>query len=77
MDLKEATKILNNLVMYCRFNKKKEYTEEQLFNAIEYFASNKFIQIEKIEELIENESLNISGFECISVKDVQELLEEK
>ncbi len=31
----------------------------------------------KIEELIENESINISGFECISVEDIQELLEDK
>ena len=53
MDLKKATKILNNLVMYCRFNEEKKYTDEQLFNAIEYFAFNKFIPVKKIENEIE------------------------
>ncbi len=51
MNLKEATKILKNLVMYCRFNEEKNYTDEQLFNAIEYFAFNKFIPVEKIANL--------------------------
>ena len=51
MDLKEATKILNNFIMYCRFNEERKYTDEQLFNAIEYFAFNKFILAKKIEDV--------------------------
>ena len=31
----------------------------------------------KIEKLIENETIDISGFECISVEDLQELGEGK
>ena len=29
----------------------------------------------KIEETIKNESINISGFKCIAVEDIQEILE--
>lgn len=34
-------------------------------------------RIAKIKDLIENETINISGFECIAVEDLEELLEEK
>ena len=33
-------------------------------------------RIAKIKDLIENETINISGFECIAVEDLEELLEE-
>lgn len=32
---------------------------------------------QKVKDLIENETINISGFECIAVEDLEELLEEK
>ena len=32
---------------------------------------------QKVKELIKNETINISGFECIAVEDLKELLEEK
>lgn len=31
---------------------------------------------QKIRDLIENETINISGFECIAVEDLKKLLEE-
>ena len=31
----------------------------------------------KIKDLIENETINVSGFECIAVEDLEELLEDK
>lgn len=31
----------------------------------------------KIKDLIENETINISGFKCIEVEDIEELLEDK
>lgn len=34
-------------------------------------------RIAKIKDLIENETINISGFECIAVEDLEKLLEEK
>ena len=34
-------------------------------------------RIAKIKDLIENETINISGFECIAVEDVKKLLEDK
>ena len=33
-------------------------------------------RIAKIKDLIENETINIGGFECIAVEDLEELLEE-
>ena len=32
---------------------------------------------QKVKDLIENETINISGFECIAVEDLEELLEDK
>ena len=37
---------------------------------------NQFIPKQKVKDLIENETINISGFECIAVEDLEELLEE-
>ena len=52
--------------------------EEKYFNKIYgYHMKYNFIPKKKIEELIENESIDISGFKCISVEDIQELLEDK
>ena len=36
---------------------------------------NGYIHTDKIRKLIANETINISGFECIAVEDLQELLE--
>ena len=38
---------------------------------------NGFIPKQKVKDLIKDEIINISGFECIPVEDIQELLEEK
>ena len=38
---------------------------------------NQFIPKQKVKDLIENETINISGFECIAVEDLEELLEDK
>lgn len=35
------------------------------------------IPAQKVKDLIENKSINISGFECIAVEDLEELLEDK
>ena len=34
-------------------------------------------RIAKIKDLIKNKTINISGFECIAVEDIEELLEDK
>ena len=35
-----------------------------------------YILKQKVKNLIKNETINISGFECIAVEDLEELLEE-
>lgn len=36
-----------------------------------------FIPVQKVKDLIKNETINISGFECIAVEDIEELMEDK
>ncbi len=38
---------------------------------------SQFVSKQKVKDLIENETINISGFECIAVEDLEELLEEE
>lgn len=52
------------------------YTAKQLKN-VEENQNKYFINKQKVKDLIENETINISGFECIAVEDLEELLEEK
>ena len=62
---------IENLPSYKMFGVKK------LSRGIIVLTKEEVVPKKKIEELIENESINISGFECISVEDIQELLEGK
>ena len=54
--------------------KDQEEANKQL--DLDYVDKN-FIPKQKIKELIENETINISGFECIAVEDLIELTEDK
>ena len=36
-----------------------------------------WIPKEKVKELIKNETIDISGFECIAVEDIEKLVEDK
>ena len=49
---------------------------EVMNKSYEEFMSN-YINKQVVIELIENETIDISGFECIAVEDLQELLETK
>lgn len=62
----------------------KELEEENRIYALngsnielEMHIKNNYIPKQKVKDLIENETINISGFECIAVEDLEELLEEK
>ena len=35
------------------------------------------IPIQKVKDLIKNETIDISGFECIAVEDLEKLMEDK
>lgn len=45
-------------------------------NTEPYVRGNIVKHSKNIIDLIENETINISGFECIAVEDLEELLEE-
>lgn len=38
---------------------------------------SQFVSKQKVKDLIKNETINISGFECIAVEDIRKLLENK
>lgn len=42
-----------------------------------YFSDKDYISKDKIKELLENEIIDISGFRCIAVEDIENLLEDK
>jgi len=44
---------------------------------IEERIRNKFVSKDKIKAMLENEIINISGFECVAKEDVQSLLEKE
>lgn len=36
-----------------------------------------YIPVQKVKDLIKNETINISNFECIAVEDLEKLMEDK
>ena len=53
-------------------NKRKDTFVEMAKKVIE----NSILK-QEVKELIKNETINISGFECIAVEDIRKLLEDK
>ena len=86
IELEEAIKFLDNMRNTIKENKlffdedniqvKIGIKTEQAIETLLHVVKNS-IPKKKIEELIENEIINISGFECIAVEDIQELLKEE
>lgn len=54
-----------------------KYEEMELHEVINETLQNDYIEKDKIKEIIENEKINISGLEVITVEDLEELLEGK
>lgn len=65
--LKTATQI--------QVENQQHYIIQQKINLLEKKLKNS-IPTQKVKDLIINETINISGFECIAVEDLEELLEE-
>ena len=55
--------------------KLREYGDLDNIDFEEYMSQ--FISKQKAKDLIENETINISGFKCIAVEDLEKLLEDK
>ena len=51
-------------------------TDESIKEALIEFEKD-YISKQKVKDLIINETINISGFECIAVEDLKKLLKEK
>ena len=64
--LKTATQI--------KVENQQQYIIQEKINLLKKKLENS-IPKQKVKELIKNETINISGFECIAVEDLQELLE--
>lgn len=55
-----------------------QLTDEQYRNLVDVIRKEVKKEFEqKVKDLIKNETINISGFECIAAEDLKELLEEK
>lgn len=73
--------ISNQLAITHLIEKIKELEEEN--KHLKYLYDNcckcllDTIEKQKVKDLIKNETIDIFGFECIAVEDVEELLEEK
>ena len=70
--IKQNVKKLQNRIK--ELEAKLEKANKQL--DLDYVDKN-YIPKQEVKDLIKNETINISGFECIPVEDIQELLEEK
>ena len=55
----------------------KMYGIQRLSNGITVLTKDEVISKQKLKDLIENETINISGFECIAVEDIEKLLKDK
>ena len=87
MELEEAKNILRSFVRYYRFNEKKTFTEQELAQAIEYFAFDDLVPKKKIEDKhnkfkrqyedeLEKNSIKAFILKC-QIEILQELLEDK
>ena len=70
--IKQNVKKLQNRIK--ELEAKLEKANKQL--DLDYVDKN-YIPKQKVIDLIENETINISGFECIAVEDLIELTEDK
>ena len=67
------------LDLYNKEKEKREISEENhkvLSLDLVLEINKKYISKDKIKELIENELIDISGFRCIAVEDIENLLED-
>ena len=71
-ELKRVKELYEDLKIKNNFRIVGKYGEVKL----EELLKNDFIPKQKVKKLIKNETINISGFECIAVEDIEELLEE-
>ena len=67
---------------YCPKVEKIKELEEALLkvkdkNTTLFITCRNSIPKQEVKDLIKNGTINISGFECIAVEDIEELLEEK
>ena len=76
--------ISNQTAITHLIEKIKELEEENKIYALngdnvnlEIYIKNNYIPVQKVKDLIKNETINISDFECIAVEDLEKLMEDK
>ena len=70
--MKTALEYQNSIITDILHKKEVEHLKKY----IKYLKENS-IPVQKVKDLIKNETINISGFECIAVEDIEELMEDK
>ena len=81
---RKLVKYLEQLEFKVKANKKEhEYDVEMIDNvkgeAVKLYKEINRLNaiLDKVTDLIKNKTINISGFECIAVEDLQDIIEEK
>ena len=74
---KETLEIVNALKDILLERKQDKKRIEELEEKNRVLCEEYCPRIAKIKDLIKNETINISGFECIAVEDIRKLLEDK
>lgn len=81
---RKLVQYLEQLEFNVKANEKKhEYDVEMIDNvkgeAVKLYKEINRLNaiLDKVTDLIKNETINISGFECIAVEDLQDIIEEK
>ena len=74
---KETLEIVNALKDILLERKQDKKRIEELEEKNRVLCEEYCPRIEKIKDLIKNETINISGFECIAVEEIGKLLEDK
>ena len=74
---KETLEIVNALKDILLERKQDKKRIEELEEKNRVLCEEYCPRIEKIKDLIKNETINISRFECIAVEDIRKLLEDK
>ena len=79
----EIVNALKDILLERKQDKKRiEELEEALLkvkdkNTTLFITCRNSIPKQEVKDLIKNETINISGFECIAVEDIRKLLEDK
>lgn len=70
-----SQQLIDNIARLIQENEKLKELTQKAFEDRQESIVKRYISKDKIKELLENETIDISGFRCIAVEDIEELME--